>query len=300
MMLAALRFVEVDQRILLGLVPVAPWALVASALVAALLHSGQAFAGVAAVSVIAVGLAMPGTVLPRTGCSVQGQTVQGDVVIYSHNVLFGSADEQAILAQIESVDADVVVLQEADAEFVESIGLLLDEYPHRIQRGWQVTFSRWEFAADQQATESDIVGALQVVVNTPAGPLRVVNVHSPWPLKPGGRDVQIQQFDLLSDVLTHNEAMPVVAIGDFNSTPSDARYRALASGDSARGEIADAHRTAGCGFGVGWSPLPGVGPAVLSIDHTVVSGAQVESYEVLDYAGGDHKGIAVHVSLENT
>lgn len=299
-MLSALRFTELDQRLLLGLVPVAPWILVTCALVSAALHSRSVFAGVAVASVLAVIVVMPGATLPRSGCTVAGATADTDVVVYSHNVKVSGADQEAIVAQIESADADVVVLQEADSEFVESLDVLLDEYPHRIVRGWQVTFSRWEFAADQQAADSNIVGALEVAVNSPSGPLRVVNVHSPWPLKPGGRDVQIQQFELLAAVLANNEAMPVVAIGDFNATPADARYRSLASGEAARGAIVDAHRTAGCGFGVTWSPVAGVGPALLSIDHAIVAGASVENFEIVDYAGGDHKGIAVHVSLEGT
>lgn len=297
--LTVLRFIELDQRLLLGLVPIAPWIFVAFALLSASLYSRAVLAGAGVVSIAAVLAALPGPVLPRSGCNTFEATGDRDVVVYSHNVFVSGADQQTIVAQIESVNADIVVLQEADSEFVESLALPFDEYPHRSQEGGQVTFSRWEFASDDEVAV-DIVGALDVSVDSPAGLLRVINVHSPWPLKPGGRDTQVQQFELLSEALADNDAMPIVAIGDFNATPSDARYRSLASGDSARGPIVDAHREAGCGFGVGWSPIPGVVPALLSIDHAIVAGASVENFQVLDYAGGDHKGIAVHLSLEES
>ncbi len=298
--LTALRFVEVDQRLFLGLVPVAPWIFLLSVLVAAALHSRTLVGCVGVASVVAVAVAMPGTVLPRTGCSVPLDGVDNGIVLYSHNVQVSRGDQDALVAQIESVNADIVVLQEADAEFVESLGSGLANYPHRVQRGWQAIFSRWDVLLEDDGQAFDIVGALAVAVDTPAGQLRVVNVHSPWPLKPGGRDVQIQQFEQLGEILAENEAMAIVALGDFNATSADVRYRTLASGESARGQIVDAHREVGCGFGVGWSPNPGIGPALLGIDHAVVSGAHVESYEVLGYAGGDHKGIAVQISLDGS
>ncbi len=295
--LAALRFVDVDQRILLGLVPVAPWIFLASSIVAAGLRTGRAFVVVVIASAVGVLLAMPGPVLPRTGCTTSGAIDDNDVVVYSHNAKVGRADAEMIAAQIASIDADIVVIQEAESEFIDRFAPLLDEHPHLTQVGWLAIFSRWEFGEDL-TPRPEIVGALNAVVETPAGALRVVNVHSPWPLKPGGRDVQVQQFALLSNVLLENEAMPVVAIGDYNATPSDARYRSLASADPVCGEIVDAHREVGCGFGVTWAPVSGLRPSLLSIDHALVSGATVEGFEILDYAGADHKGIAVHVALD--
>ena len=300
LVLTCLRFVEFDLWILLGLVPIAPWVFLAVSITTAAFYDRRAFVVVLIGSGLAVLLAMPGALMPRTGCTTANATAENDVVVYSHNAKFGGANPDAIAAQIELLNADVVVIQEGVPDFIERFAPLLDEHPHFIQRGLLSVFSRWEFADDGGAVDApDIVGALATVVDTPAGPIRVVNVHSPWPLLPGGRDVQIGQFELLSRVLYENEAMPVVAIGDYNATPADARYRSLASADPARGEIVDAHRVAGCGFGVTWTPLSGFRPSLLSLDHAIVSGASVEGFEILDSAGGDHKGIAVHVSLDD-
>ncbi len=297
--ISVLRFVHLEGRLWFGLVPIAPWLCMGAACAAAAFIDRRSVGVVVVASITAIALAMPGPTLPRWGCSVSEAAGVEDVVIYSHNAKVGEVNAEELAGQVESVGADVVVLQEARASFVEQLAPLLDNYPFAVSKGELLILSRWELS-EQLAVAGEILGAFDAVVDTPAGQLRVVNVHSPWPLLPVGRSKQVTQFAQLHDVLSSNGEMPVVALGDFNATTADLRYRELASGKAENGSIVDAHGVVGCGFGVTWSPVAGFGPALLGLDHAAVSGAEVEAFEVLGYAGGDHRGIAVRISLSRS
>lgn len=292
--LSLATFVEFDNTLLLGVVPLAPWLFLASALVFALLKNRVLVLaiGIAASGVIA--LSSPGSALPGANCSVVEGASGTSTVVYSHNVLFGRADADEVASQIADVAADIVLLQEAVPSFMERITPLLEDYPHVMADGYQAVFSRFEISdTDRAFDDRNVLGLLDTRIETSEGPLRVINVHATPPHIPGGRDEQVEQFASLRAAFAIDDAeLPVLAMGDFNATPFDSRYRSLAADG-----VVDAHDAVGCGIGVSWSPLQGFGPALLGLDHALSSGAEAEVFEILDYAGSDHKGIAVAISF---
>ncbi len=301
--LSALRYVSFDNVFLLGLVPVAPWFLLISALVLGATLSPRVLLATAIGSLVVVGLAMPGAAFPRTGCVIEREntaapTDENTIVVYSQNVLFGAADPEEVVAQVVAVDADVVVFQEAVTGFVDRISPRLVDHPHVVTVGNQTVASRWPInTAERLLFETDTHGLLDTTIDAPRGEVRLINVHATPPQVPAGRELQKRQFDFLAQVVVDAGEMPVIAMGDFNATRADRSFRALFNSNGGNSDAVDAHRTAGCGFGVTWTPFPGLGPSWIGIDHAVISGADVETFVVLDYAGSDHKATAVEVAL---
>ena len=300
-----LRYTNFNGTFFLGLVPLAPWLFLISLILVAVLAPTRVFLGALLAVCSAVVVALPGTVVPRTGCYVDGAQLDEarSAVVYSQNTLFGAASPEDMVAQIAEVDADIIVLQESVPDFIERFIPLVPEYSHVEEDGFQVILSRWEIEDIERVTfalpdDEPVIGTpthgiLDARIAAPWGDLRLINVHATPPQVPNGRQLQLRQFDFLEDAFdaeNQNPSIPVIAIGDYNATPADSRYRAVREGAGI-----DAHQAVGCGFGVSWSPFPGVGPSLISIDHAVISGADVEAYEVLDYVGSDHKAIAVSV-----
>ena len=292
-LLSALRFVEIDLFLLLAMTALAPWFFLALAIVVAGLTNWKALLVVLLGAAALVVVSVPGPVPPRTGCEVVGVVDTNEVVVYSHNTLFGSANPEKVAEQIARVEADIVFLQEADLSYSDQLAPFLDDYPHREQHGRQAVFSRWEVANAERffTSQSGTPGILDMTVRAPVADLRLINVHASPPHIPVGRSAQREHFELLTEI---DGPKPHLAMGDFNADPSDALFRSTVD----RGGFVDAQQEVGCGFGVTWSPLKGLGPALLGLDHALVSeGATVEAFEILDYAGSDHKGIAVRVSI---
>jgi len=289
--LTLLRFIEIESALLLAGVALAPWLMATGLLVVAALTGWKHSVAALAAILLFVVAVLPGTVSPRIGCDVTAGGADDDVVVFSHNVFFGAPGIDAIAEQISTVDPDIVLLQEADELIAAELLLRFDGLDHSVTEGRQVILSRWQIRAVEQVLPfgNGTHALLRTEVETPIGAMDIVNVHGTPPIVYGGRQSQFAQFDFLAAA---DFPKPALAMGDFNAAPSDTRFRAIVGSS----DFIDARREAGCGFGVSWSATPGVGPAHLAIDHALAAGVEVESFEVLDYVGSDHKAIAVRLS----
>ncbi len=283
-----LRYVAVDHPVLLLGAAIAPWGFVLSATAAAALQGRIHVLVVGFLSAALIGFALPGTVLPSTGCAVQPDSQY--TTVYSHNVLFGAADPAEIAPQAASVGADVIVLQEANRAFTDRVHDAVAEGWSLVHVGHLAVLSRFELSdAVQRPPSTSVHALLAVEVETPHGSLPLLNVHTIPPHVPGARPTQRAQF---VEIGQWGEATGGLALGDFNATTADRRLLAAVE----RGGYADSHEIAGCGVGATWSPAPSRVPAILRLDRAYVSRDwAIESYEVLGYAGSDHKAIAVQV-----
>lgn len=285
-----LRFADFDNIVLIALVAISPVALAVSVVTAGALTSLRWGVGGLVVVVVAALLALPGTVVPRTGCEVRASDQDNSVVVMSHNILAGNAQVDSLLAQVDRVDPDILLLQETtDAQFA-ALGVDLEsEYPNRESLGLQHIVSRWPLS-ERFESGTSTGGALVATVESPIGAIRIANVHPSAPLSDERRTNQRQEY---TDLTRWRVEQSVdLIMGDFNASGAHAIYRDIVS-DS----YEDAHRVAGCGSGLTWSRTLGTGPAILSLDHALVHDRlQAESFVVLDYAGSDHKAVAVEVT----
>ncbi len=288
-LLSLLRFVDLDHLLLLGVVPLSPVLVAVGLLILAATYGLRTLVGVTGGLVLAVGLALPGTVLPRTGCTVVTNPASPGFVVFSHNALVGNQAVQEFAAQLVASNPDVVLLQEAPEAFVEALVAELEDgkYPHIETHGLQSILSRWALT-DVATTGTRTGGALIATMNAPNSSVRIANFHASAPLSGERRTNQRIEFEAMSK---WREAESVdLVMGDFNAGAAQPLYR-NAVGDG----YVDAHRSAGCGTGLTWRQVDT--PALLSLDHALVHESyDVESFEVLDYAGSDHKAIAVRIS----
>lgn len=295
---ALLRFVDFDAPLLYAIVPLAPVVATLAAIGAAWTFGRRAAAVAVGGAVLAGLLVLPGPVTPRLGCEVRSMRNDADVVIFSHNVELGADNPTEVAAQIIAVEPDVVLLQEGDGQFVERLLPSLDgAYPHlarSVGTGTTslATLSRWPLAdiVDTWDPDRPLNPFLITTVETPGGPLRVSNVHLTAPIRGWLQDRHEREYRDLMGPPFQTEVD--VLMGDFNASNTHVSHRRLI--DSG---FVDAHRTAGCGLGTTWSPL-GRGAAVLPLDHLLAAPtAQVESFQILDYAGSDHRAIVGSVTL---
>ena len=287
-LLTLLRFVDNDRVVLLGLVAVAPALAALGLLLFALTFGARVFLPTAALVLVAAALAMPGRVLPRTGCESTYESGAGAVVL-SHNAMVGNDAADAVAAQVLAVGPDLVVLQEATEDFVLTLETELAElYPHRESLGLQSLFSRWPLS-DVTSTGTATGGALIATMAGPNGSLRVANFHAS---APSNADRRANQREEYASMRNWRKAESVdLVIGDFNASAAQRLYRGVV-GDG----FVDAHRRAGCGFGLTWG-WEGTF-AMLSLDHALVAEEySVTRFDILDRAGSDHKALVVELGF---
>lgn len=261
------------------------------AFVAVLLRAWHAAAGAA---LVALGLlAIFSAQLTRAAPERPVVGVPAAITILSHS-LRSSDPEHFIRAH----PADIIALQEVeDAEAL--IGRLADLYApqgaalHHCRRDRELVLSRFPVAEPDPRSRR---WWLLCRVTLPGGEVLASSVHLPKAMfHRVGR-----QRDLFAELaaVVAGETLPLILMGDFNTTPLTTPYRMI----SAR--LSSAHAAAGRGMGVTFPtrarPLLGLAGPFLAIDHVFTSAHfEVREAEVLsDHAeGADHYPVRAVLAL---
>jgi endonuclease/exonuclease/phosphatase (EEP) superfamily protein YafD len=154
------------------------------------------------------------------------------VRVVSFNVAFFNRDFAALGPFLESLHADVIVLQEMPPERLPALLAGLPSYPHRFldanrdQYG-VVVMSRWPLV-EGRSLELGVPGrpAARVSVKFPDARLDLTAVHLMWPI---GAEVSRQrdmQMVALARV-AHDCRSACVMVGDFNVTRWSPRFQDL-------------------------------------------------------------------------
>ncbi|WP_293911969.1 endonuclease/exonuclease/phosphatase family protein [Deinococcus sp.] len=221
----------------------------------------------------------------------------GDLKVLTYNVARGGLGTAArISAQIRSVNADIVTLQEVNGLRPGLTAELLAGLPgYAVSRaGAEVmTLSRFPVLGTRELILPGTGRRFLVSrIGAPGGELSVVNVHFgtvtvsrvlSGQIMPT-RDRRAQQLDVLLREVAATSG-PVIVAGDFNTPPRGQVYRALSA------ELSDAWDSAGRGFGYTFSSQA----PVLRIDHVFVRGLKVVGAGVQPPGGSDHRALAVQV-----
>lgn len=210
------------------------------------------------------------------------------LTVASQNVEAGSGTAADSAAALAATGADVVALQEMDAESREAAGSVLDEvYPHRYGVG---TVGVWSVYAIENAQMLDLgLGwkrGLAADLETPSGPVSIYVVHAAS-ARPAANDERDVMLANLGEHLGRDENTRVVAIGDFNAGSSD---RAL--GD-VTAQLSEANQTDG-GFGFTWP----AGAPIVRLDHVFQRGMEVVTNTTMQVGGGDHLAVIATLNLE--
>ncbi|MFC9558866.1 endonuclease/exonuclease/phosphatase family protein [Agromyces sp. NPDC056965] len=226
------------------------------------------------------------SVVPLSWTAAQASDSQ--LTVASQNVEAGSGTAADSASTLAATGAEVVALQEMDAESREAAGSVLDEvYPHRYGVG---TVGVWSVFPIENAQMLDLgLGwkrGLAADLETPSGPVSIYVVHAAS-ARPAAHDERDAMLTNLADHLDRDENARVVAIGDFNAGSSD---RAL--GDVAA-QLSEAGQSEG-GFGFTW---PAAAP-VVRLDHVFQRGMAVVSNTTVAAGSSDHLAVVATLNLQ--
>lgn len=223
--------------------------------------------------------------------------------IVSANLWNGRADADAFAAQVETLGADVVAVQELGPEQADALAAILPHgalQPSLQHRGMGL-------AARHPGTLSHIPMPLRdgwILRLEPshwprlARPVEVVNLHFCAPhvvFTTFGlwmRRRQLRDFERFHgrEPAPRAAPLPRVLVGDFNATPRWPLYRSVARRyEDAAVAAAARHATRPAPT---WGPWSGA-PRLLRIDHAFVRGLAVESLRVVPVRGSDHSALVV-------
>jgi len=299
-LLAVIRALAPDVRspTMLGLFGLGPLPFLAAIPVAAVaVVRSHLRLGLVALAV--AGAAIP-TGLPEVAARVDApRAARGapTLRVLSWNLFFGNTDATAIERVVAEADADLVVLQEVSAANLPVLrrSPALSAYPHRVVSAVPSAFGSgiWSRLPLEGSEEFDIEGLAmtRAVVRTPAGPVRLVNVHALSPIAAGGPATWARQLSSLGEQ-ARRPGPPVLLAGDFNATWGHRPFRRLL--DVGLDDAAAA-------LGQPWSPTWRAGgrlPPTLRLDHVLTGpGLVATSYTTGPAAGSDHRSILVDVAI---
>lgn len=161
----------------------------------------------------------------------------------SYNLNFGVAGDESNIAAIDHAKADIVFLQETNAEWEAAlVGALGERYPHRrfdpptdwVAGGMGVLSKHPIVKLDTLTAPKAPFFAWRAVLDTPLGRIQVFNLHLRPPMSDGGSWVVgywSTREDRLREIQYHLEALdpklPTILLGDFNEERENGRALAL-------------------------------------------------------------------------
>lgn len=222
--------------------------------------------------------------------------------VLTFNINFGVGEDPRNVAAVAEADADLVLLQETTEASEQAFREVLSgRYPHMLFReccnaGGLGVLSRHPIREEQYLEPT--VGwfpAWRVVIDSPLGPVQVLDVHLRPPMSDGGswvagyfstRDVRRDEIAAFFGAM--DPAMPTIIAGDFNE---DAEGKAVGYLDemglkSALPQVQPRAKT--------WHWQTRVGELHMMLDHVVYgAGLQLHGAEVIERGTSDHLPVLV-------
>lgn len=231
-------------------------------------------------------------------------------------------NDTGIVELIERLQGDLLVFQEYNharydqsSQTIKAAGAL--PYAIQAKKGSMAIFSRYPMRyVSERFFENNTNGYLCVDVESPAGLLRLFNVHL-QSNRVTGMANELGEKGKLADrgtwekikqmfgrygratrtrtsqaetiaALIDSSPLPVIVMGDFNDVPTSFPYRFLRTD-----RLRDAWLVAGLGLGATFAgSLPG-----LRIDYALIDTSfHIQSVEILDEGNADHRPVAVEMA----
>lgn len=231
------------------------------ALLVAWLTKRRQLAAVGLVPVAIATMLWAGSLLPAKTDGPAVVDAQSTITVMTYNVMAGDNDPDAIVGAILASGAQVVALQELNgdvglelAERLEATHPYYDLAPCPACGDWG---SLGLFSAfPVEAVSADLGGPSTrnpqtTLLHHPRGDVLIVNVHNLstprfpqiWPEEITRAVTSREAVAVALVELVSSSEVPVIALGDFNTTERSGAYRTLV------GQLTDTWRRAGFGFG---------------------------------------------------
>jgi endonuclease/exonuclease/phosphatase (EEP) superfamily protein YafD len=213
--------------------------------------------------------------------------------LMSANVWYHNHSTEPLLEIVRRESPDVLLLVEYTPEWAAGADELRATYPHRLEApgssAWGIAlFSRFPLDSVQPFALGS-TAAIDTLVRTPAGPLRLIGVHLRSPTSARRSAQRDRQLDMLVERLAGAHE-PIALMGDFNITPYSPVYGEFL----ARTGFTDTRRART--LSPSWPAfLPILG---IPIDHCIVSpNITIVSHHGLPRFGSDHYPILAELAL---
>jgi vancomycin resistance protein VanJ len=165
-------------------------------------------------------------------------------------------DPQAIVDWLQTVNADIVFMQETPAMYAEGLDVLASTLPEQVSQGnGRLVLSRYPLVVDGE----------RVVMTVAGQDVALYNVHLPWPFRTedGRFNVNVDNISYISLALNYDERernrqledllvqvaaepLPFIVAGDFNMSQHSLVYSDVTL------IMDDAYRKASGGLGNTW------------------------------------------------
>ena len=289
-----LHWTDSTRRWLILLASFAPYFMVAGLLGGVLFLAVRHWQGVLVAAVVVGGAVW--TQAPQfvaNGASGAGT----ELTIMQANILFGRGNATAIVGAVDEHSVDVLTLDELTPDALANLEAagIGNRLPYRYVEaaiGAEGT-GIWSRYPLTEPTRYDgfVLAQLSARAVLPDGQPVTVYAFHPVPPYPNGPDRWIDEMGRIAAILDAAPAGPVIVGADFNATRDHASFRRLTAD-----RLADAVDQAGAGM-VRTYPNDRWWPAVIGIDHVLVSGAHADSVQTVDIPGSDHKAIVATVRI---
>ncbi|MCB8949604.1 MAG: endonuclease/exonuclease/phosphatase family protein [Ardenticatenaceae bacterium] len=229
--------------------------------------------------------------LPLSRSAVASQPADLRLMVY--NIYYRNNDLDAIRAEVDAFDPDVIFLMEYSFAIQSQIEGQFADYPYQLIEPSRMTsgvalFSRVPIIASEvYRFEGTRIPIIEATFDVAGQPVTLVGGH-PWPPVDHWANLHALQ---VADVrrVAEGAERPLIVAGDFNSVPWSFELRQL----QAAADVQDTRR--GLGRLTTW-----IGPSLirLSLDHVFASEELVvQSYAQGQPGGSDHLPIIVDFAL---
>ena len=209
------------------------------------------------------------------------------LTLASQNIEAGSGTAAESAGILAATGAQVIALQEMDADAREQVEAALSEsYPYSYGIG---TVGVWSVYPIENAQALDLgLGwqrGIAADLATPSGLVSIYVVHAAS-ARPGDHGTRDEMLANLADYVPRDENDRLLMVGDFNAGTSDRNLAALTS------QLSEANQTDG-GFGFTWpASFPVTRP-----DHVLQRGMEVTSNTTLRSGNSDHLAVLTTLNL---
>ncbi|WP_368496764.1 endonuclease/exonuclease/phosphatase family protein [Herbiconiux sp. A18JL235] len=209
------------------------------------------------------------------------------LTVASQNVEDGSGTAAESATALAATGAQVIALQEMDADARDQVEAVLSEsHPYSYGIG---TVGMWSTYPIENAQALDLgLGwqrGIAADLATPTGAVSIYVVHLAS-ARPGDHATRDEMLANLADFVPRDENERLIMVGDFNAGSSDRHLTALTD------QLSEPNQNGG-GFGFTW---PASAP-VTRPDHLLQRGLQVVSNETMTAGDSDHLALVTTLDL---
>ncbi len=218
-----------------------------------------------------------------------------DLRLATLNMLWNNPTPEQVIQVLDAYQPDIVALQETTPWWPLAPAEVLEAYPYRAPLAWELgrsvtLISRYPITAHQMRNGGGLrLQFPMLTIDVGGRQITVIAVHPPHPLRPHYARPRSNYLSNVAEAVGQAD-MPVIVLGDFNTTPFAPAFQDLLD--------ATGLRNAADGFGYNPTWPVAFGSLGIPIDHVLVSAEfAVAGLQVGPRMGSDHAPLFVDVRL---